>query len=169
MRKMHDNYPTPVSIVQELVRRWVLPDMMVWEPCAGDGRFADTMRSMGCAVISSDISMGKDFFDYRRTLAPTLVTNPPFKHIRPFIDHAFSIGVEKMALVCPKDCGPVRRGANSLSVTGRGALPTWTGVRITCRKVAPLIALWRWRCGSSLIRRGVRMKCGARVRDSSGN
>jgi hypothetical protein len=110
MRKMHDNYPTPVSIVQELVRRWVLPDMMVWEPCAGDGRFADTMRSMGCAVISSDISMGKDFFDYRRTLAPTLVTNPPFKHIRPFIDHAFSIGVEKMALVCPERLWACKKG-----------------------------------------------------------
>jgi len=107
---MHDNYPTPVSIVQELVRRWVLPDMMVWEPCAGDGRFADTMRSMGCAVISSDISMGKDFFDYRRTLAPTLVTNPPFKHIRPFIDHAFSIGVEKMALVCPERLWACKKG-----------------------------------------------------------
>ena len=110
MRKMHDNYPTPVSIVQELVRRWVLPDMMVWEPCAGDGRFADTMRSMGCAVISSDISMGKDFFDYRRTLAPTLVTNPPFKQIRPFIDHAFSIGVEKMALVCPERLWACKKG-----------------------------------------------------------
>ena len=30
------------------------------------------------------------------------MTNPPFKHIRPFIDHAFNIGINRMALVCPE-------------------------------------------------------------------
>lgn len=116
MRKMHDNYPTPVSIVQELVRRWVLPEMMVWEPCSGDGRLAEVMHRVGCSVISTDISMSKDFFDYNHTLAPTLVTNPPFKYIRPFIDHAFDIGVQKMALVCPERLWACKKGREQFEV-----------------------------------------------------
>jgi hypothetical protein len=84
--------------------------MMVWEPCSGDGRFSDAMQKSGCSVISSDLSMGKNFFEYKHTLAPTLVTNPPFKHIRPFIAHAFDIGVKKMALVCPERLWACKKG-----------------------------------------------------------
>ncbi len=110
MRKMHDNYPTPLSIVKELVNRWVAPDSTVWEPCSGDGRFAHEMRKTGCRVLTTDISTGQNFFDYTRTMSQTVVTNPPFKDIRPFIDHAFAIGVQKMALVCPERLWACRKG-----------------------------------------------------------
>ena len=110
MRKQHDNYPTPLSIVRELARRCMVPGEPVWDPCAGDGRFADELRKVGCPVVSSEISMGKNFCDYRRTLAPTLVTNPPFKYIRLFIDHAFSVGATKMVLVCPERLWACRKG-----------------------------------------------------------
>ena len=87
----------------------------VWAPCSGDGRFADEIRKTGRSVMTTDISMGNNFFDYRRTLAPMLVTNPPFKDIRPFIDHAFKIGVEKMALVCPERLWACRKGREQFS------------------------------------------------------
>ena len=102
MRRELDFYPTPLSIVEEIARRWVSPDMVVWEPCTGDGRMSRVLEDKGCSVASSDIASGEDFYDYTEALAPVIVTNPPFGSIRRFIDHAFEIGAERMALVCPE-------------------------------------------------------------------
>ena len=93
-------YPTPYSIINVLLNRLDWPNEAVWEPCAGDGRLAGAMRHRGAEVITHDIETGHDFFEFRKALAPILITNPPFKLIRKFIDHAFAIGVERMALVC---------------------------------------------------------------------
>jgi hypothetical protein len=100
MRTKRDFYPTPYSIIDALLQRldW-LPER-IWEPCAGDGRLADAMRQRGCEVVTHDIVTGHDFFDWDAAHAETLITNPPFKNIRSFIDHAFAIGVQRMALVC---------------------------------------------------------------------
>ena len=110
MRRELDFYPTPLTIVEEIVRRWVDPDMVVWEPCAGDGRLSRALGEKGCTVVSSDITGGEDFFDYSEALTPIIVTNPPFRPIRKFIEHAFDIGVEKMALVCPERLWACRKG-----------------------------------------------------------
>ena len=114
LRKLNDNYPTPVSLVTELVHRWALPTMMVWEPCSGDGRLSDALKKRGCKVVATDIARLQDFFDYTDTLAPTIITNPPFRYIRPFIDHAFDIGVQKMALVCPERLWACKKGRDQL-------------------------------------------------------
>ena len=100
MRNERDFYPTPHSIIDALLPRlnW-LPEL-VWEPCAGDGRLADAMRQHNCKVVTHDIVTGHDFFNWKQAQAQALVTNPPFKIIRQFIDHAFSIGVQHMALIC---------------------------------------------------------------------
>ena len=95
----NDYYPTPHSIVERLIDG--LPwQGTVWEPCAGDGRMADALQRRGWQVISSDITTGDDFFDFDIAVSHTLITNPPFRVIRQFVDHAFKIGVERMALVC---------------------------------------------------------------------
>ncbi len=110
MRKMHDNYPTPMSIVHELVKRWAKEGMVFWEPCSGDGRIAEVLKTKGCRTMTTDISMGQNFFDYQRGICPNVITNPPFKDIRPFIDHAFAIGVHSMALVCPERLWACKKG-----------------------------------------------------------
>ena len=110
MRNMHDNYPTPMSIVNELVERWAKKEIVFWEPCSGDGRIAEALTAKDCRTLTTDIAMGQNFFDYTRTMSQTVVTNPPFKDIRPFIDHAFAIGVQKMALVCPERLWACRKG-----------------------------------------------------------
>ena len=101
MRNTNDLYPTPMSIVDRLLDglRWA---GCVWEPCAGDGRLVEALRARNFIVSAGDISTGEDFFAVDHAPATTLITNPPFKHIRPFIDHAFEIGVQRMALVCPE-------------------------------------------------------------------
>ena len=82
----------------------------VWEPCAGDGRMVEAMERRGYKVISSDITSGQDFFEVELAQSRILVTNPPFGMIRPFIDHAFKIGVTQMALVCPERLWACKKG-----------------------------------------------------------
>lgn len=110
MRRPNDSYPTPSSIAIELVYRWTLPTMTVWEPCAGEGHLSEVLKKRVNKVISTDITRHEDFFEYTSPLAEIVVTNPPFKPIRSFIDHAFDIGVKKMALVCPERLWACRKG-----------------------------------------------------------
>ena len=87
-------------------RLWRTGD--IWEPCAGAGRLVRAFEKKGRRVISGDIFMGQDFFDFTSAPCQTLITNPPFSRMREFIDHAFEIGVERMALVCSErlwSCG----------------------------------------------------------------
>jgi hypothetical protein len=114
MRKTNDSYPTPHSLVERLVEKYIdtmgMPDH-VWEPCVGDGRIAKKLLGCGVESVSqSDIQWGQDFFIYKKAIAPVIITNPPFKHIRPFIDHAFAIGVQSMALICGERLWACKRG-----------------------------------------------------------
>lgn len=101
LRKPNDFYPTPMSIVDRLLDEldWT---GQIWEPCKGDGRVVAALLLRGHNVVGGDITTGQDFFQFQRPESVNLVTNPPFKTIRPFIDHAFKIGVQRMALVCPE-------------------------------------------------------------------
>ncbi|BAQ85778.1 putative Type I restriction-modification methylase [uncultured Mediterranean phage uvMED] len=111
-RNKHDYYPTPYSIVDTVVRlvdeQWDVN--RIWECCAGDMRFSNALGRDDRQIISTDIRTNQNFYWYKETLAPALVTNPPFNSIREFIDHAFAIGVEKMALVCPERLWACGRG-----------------------------------------------------------
>ena len=113
MRKEFDFYPTPISIVKEIAKRWSFDGNRVWEPCAGDGRVSQALEKLGCEVVSTDIE--EDFFSYSSALAPVIITNPPFKHIRDFINHAFDIGVRQMALVCPERLWACKKGRSQFN------------------------------------------------------
>ena len=110
MRVENDFYPTPVSIMSVLLRNVEWPVEVVWEPCRGDGRLVAALQAKGYRVVSGDIDSGVDFFAQPRALSSTLITNPPFKDIRRFIAHAFSIGVERMALVGPERLWACKKG-----------------------------------------------------------
>tara|TARA_Y100000401_G_scaffold39938_1_gene30341 strand:+ start:96 stop:602 length:507 start_codon:yes stop_codon:yes gene_type:complete len=111
MRNTNDFYPTPQAILDVLVENldWS-KNTVIWEPCAGDGRLVDTFENHGYQVIAHDIISGNDFFDWSESPSIALVTNPPFKPIRQFIDHAFKIGISKMALVCPERLWACKKG-----------------------------------------------------------
>ena len=109
-RNEHDFYPTPVSIVTALLNNLGWGECAMWEPCAGDMRVVNMMKDRGHVVLHGDIQTGKDFFDYTEALTPNLITNPPFRPIRQFIDHAFDIGVQRMALVCPERLWACKKG-----------------------------------------------------------
>jgi hypothetical protein len=119
MRKPLDFYPTPMSVVESMAERFLelrmrissFPPYSIWEPCAGDGRIVEEMKERGVQkVIASDIKNGEDFFDFTEAPSPIVITNPPFRQIRPFILHAFQIGVKEMALVCNERLWACKKG-----------------------------------------------------------
>jgi hypothetical protein len=98
MRHERDFYPTPQSIIDAILFHVKLRETAtIWEPCAGDGRFSTALEQ-----------------SWKSAQAPIIVTNPPFKHIRPFINHAFKIGVEEMVLVTPERLWACQKGYDQL-------------------------------------------------------
>ena len=116
MRKPFDFYPTPIGIVKLMVDRYVshtpaVRTVPVWEPCAGDGRMGVALKEAGVkVVVETDIQKGQDFFSFHHAPCEYLITNPPFKDIRNFINHAFTIGIKRMALVCPERLWACKKG-----------------------------------------------------------
>lgn len=111
MRHPNDFYPTPHSIIKAMLSHWMPVHTKVWEPCAGDGRLANAIENKLCySIYSSDISTGNNFFEYNVSPCFVIITNPPFKYIRQFIDHAFDIGVKEMMLVCPERLWACKKG-----------------------------------------------------------
>ena len=109
---MNDNgfYPAPHSMVKLLANYLEWESLYVWEPYAFDCRLVEDLQARDYKVIATDISQGQDFFDFKEAPCPHLMTNPRFKKIRPFIDHAFAIGVKRMVLVCPERLGACKKG-----------------------------------------------------------
>ena len=102
-RRENDFYPTPESVIAEIVARWRPRSNLIWEPCAGDGRIAKAAQDAGFEVITGDIVTGEDFFASTPPASDiALFTNPPFDRVREFIDHAFAIGISEMCLVLPE-------------------------------------------------------------------
>ena len=64
MRKEHDFYPTPFSIVELMVKEFMnrqdasCKALDIWEPCAGDKRIAEAIKSYA-VVTEKTHSIGK--------------------------------------------------------------------------------------------------------------
>lgn len=96
-----DFYPTPAEAVHALLaaeKKW-LPKEAVWEPACGDGSIVNVLRYFGHQVRATDIvdrgcpdSSVLNFFE-----APpfktyhSIITNPPFKLAREFVDQALRL------------------------------------------------------------------------------
>jgi hypothetical protein len=91
-----DFYATPPEAVRALLRVEKLT-RKVWEPAAGCGAIAETLRTAGHIVHASDLHdwgcpdcrIGVDFLDARRAPAGVtcIVTNPPYKLAEQFVTH----------------------------------------------------------------------------------
>ena len=110
MSNKNDFYPTPHNIVKILANYSEWKSLYVWKPCAGDFRLVEALQARDYKVIATDLDQGQDFSDFKEAPCPHLMPNPPFKKIRPFIDHAFAIGVERKVLVCPERLWACKKG-----------------------------------------------------------
>jgi hypothetical protein len=100
-----DFYPTPIEAVRGFLsaERQYLPKRL-WEPACGDGAIVLPLRAAGHVVLATDLvdrgcpmsSWGIDFLlpIPHGTSAPCvdgIVTNPPFKLARAFVDRALDL------------------------------------------------------------------------------
>ena len=101
-----DFYRTPEDAVIALLKVEEF-DGIVWEPACGDGAISDVLKDYGVSVVSSDIhdyGYGPvvDFLTAHE-MVDHVVTNPPFKLAREFIEHALTHTNGKVAMLLKLD------------------------------------------------------------------
>jgi hypothetical protein len=95
-----DLYETPPVAVEALLRAEKLP-LRIWEPACGPGAIVRVLRAAGHEVIASDLvdygcplsTSRIDFLLERRVPlnAEMILTNPPYKLARQFVEHAIEL------------------------------------------------------------------------------
>lgn len=104
-RRDDDFYPTPAEATVALLQaaaRYIGP--VVHEPACGDGSMARVLAMYGFPVIATDLvdrGYGSGGIDYLAgpSLAPSVITNPPFKLAARFLEHGCSQRPEFFALL----------------------------------------------------------------------
>ena len=111
MRPADDHYPTPPEVTRALlsVERFGGP---VWEPCAGSGEMAATLRRAGYTVAATTIGEGRggarvgkyeveggcDVLACTHARHPSIATNPPYRDVDAILAHLLTLDVAKVAL-----------------------------------------------------------------------
>lgn len=103
-RPENDFYPTPPPMTEALLSVEKF-SKDVWEPACGDGAMARVLENHGYTVVGTDVEprgYGSvlDFFLSGYTLAPNIITNPPYRLLNDFIERAVVFQPEKIALLC---------------------------------------------------------------------
>lgn len=124
-REPDDFYPTPPEPTRAFLHAEgarVSEFPLIWEPAAGDGAMVRELERYGLSLVASDmVDRGcgariASFYDFASSLAPAIVTNPPFSECNRepgWVRHAMEgLGVEYMALLLPLNwLGAARRAA----------------------------------------------------------
>jgi hypothetical protein len=107
-RQDADWYPTPKDVTSVLFDK-VRFEGAIYEPCCGDGSLALVAEEdYGYDVLGTDlhdrgygIGHGKafDVLKAKKLLAPNVVTNPPFNIAGKIIEHLWSLGPDRMAML----------------------------------------------------------------------
>lgn len=103
-REKDDYYPTCVEATRSLLAIEPI-GQHVWEPACGEGDISKELERTGRTVISSDLvnrgygTPRVDFLFENQLLAPTIITNPPFKLSEEFVQHALDLGAEKVCML----------------------------------------------------------------------
>lgn len=108
-REKDDFYPTPPEGTHGLLMKETF-DGAIWEPACGDGAIARPLEKWGYKVIATDLvdrgygTPRVDFLMEHKSLAPNIVTNPPFKMVAPFIRKALDLSTGKVAMLLRLAC-----------------------------------------------------------------
>jgi hypothetical protein len=80
---------------------------LIWDPAAGSGTIPRSARAAGLSNFASDIAdhgcgPRQDFLTAPApAVAFSIVTNPPFKLARAFVERALTLGAAKVAIIFP--------------------------------------------------------------------
>lgn len=95
-REKDDFYPTYPAATRALLTVEQF-DGAIWEPACGDGAISDVLIAAGHRVVSTDLidrgygECPRDFLMEWAPRAPHVVTNPPFREARQFVDRALML------------------------------------------------------------------------------
>jgi hypothetical protein len=150
-KQRHGHYVEPTGCTRALLQFIEFPrDGTIWDPCCGFGRVPRAVRDSGLKVIGSDIvdrggmtvPMTIDFLKHQtfRGRRRSIVSNPPFLHIREFVLHALELTTEYVAIVMPVRRLPaIRKWAEGtplyylLFLTPRPSMPPGSTVKRLAR------------------------------------
>ena len=109
-REKDDFYPTPPEATRAIlsVERERISALggLIWEPAAGDGAICKEISRAGFRHRKSDLvdrgcaARIKSFYEFRKPLAPVIVSNPPYKEINAsdghgrWLAHTMKLGVD---------------------------------------------------------------------------
>lgn len=103
-----DNYPTPPAFTRAIMPHFRPLPGPIWECACGSGSMAVTLKGMYpkhqiVATTLEDQGYGKsgiDFLTTQRSLAPSMLTNPPFSKFADFVGHALELkGLKRFGLL----------------------------------------------------------------------
>lgn len=100
-REVNDYYATEPKAVELLLEQERFSSW-VWEPACGEGHISEVLKGHGYNVFSSDLinrgykdAIIMDFFDTIHNYGKRdIITNPPYKYAKKFVEHALDISVD---------------------------------------------------------------------------
>lgn len=99
-RQSDDYYATEPEAVVELLKRESFSDE-IWECAVGGGHIAKVLGDNNYLVQASDIidrgypkTKIVDFLEYNNSNVNDIVTNPPYKYAKEFVNHALDISCD---------------------------------------------------------------------------
>ena len=104
-RVENDYYATPISSTQALLSVEKFEGNIL-EPCCGEGHISEVLKQEGYEVYSNDLinrGYGESFKDFLKEDFGTydnVITNPPFKYAKDFIEKSLEITTGKVAMFC---------------------------------------------------------------------
>lgn len=108
-RQDRDLYETPSWVTKALLPYIPTRANDIWEPACGSGKMLDALKAaqqVGGQLVGTDIANGIDFLDTRFYHFDAVITNPPFKLSRQFIEHALeTVRLQEgfVAMLLPSD------------------------------------------------------------------
>lgn len=103
----HDFYPTPNFATEQLLEREQF-EGVIWECACGDGAISKVLKKRGYKVFSTDL-VDRGYGEVRNLdftaklpnnfVATHIITNPPYKHAKIFIEQALKVSTGKVAML----------------------------------------------------------------------
>lgn len=156
-RAEHDWYVEPPWIVDALFAEQAFPGT-IWDPCCGRGTVPIVARRRGLPAMGTDLidrgfrgATQLDFFAMDHKTDASIVSNPPFRDLQRFVDHALAIGNGHVAVLAR---------LNFIETQGRREWFTQTrlsrllvsSARVNCPPgvIAPPIDAEKWETGTAM-------------------
>lgn len=98
-REKNDYYATDPKAIDMLLEHETFSEF-VWECACGEGHMSDALKQGGYSVYSTDLvdrgyegTIIKDFLKYASGNSMDIITNPPYKYAKEFVEHALDISI----------------------------------------------------------------------------